>query len=187
MSLLLRAARPCLHLPTAPSPRPCFPRSTQTSQAVPHEDEGPPPHRSQRPPAPTVVDSTHRAVLRGTGKLRAPRPCPGCDGGIRQLLLPARAGVQETGDLGSARSSATEFLQICREITDFPGISPEVWQSASRFPKERHCSSTKLNYDCYNIVMPLIPTKNCKSLPFRSSIPHACQCWWTINSPKRIY
>lgn len=33
--------------------------------------------------------------------------------------------------------------------------------------------------------MPLIPTKNCKSLPFCSSIPHACQCWWTINSPKR--
>lgn len=33
--------------------------------------------------------------------------------------------------------------------------------------------------------MPLIPTKNCKSLPFRSSIPHACQCWWTINSSKR--
>lgn len=116
MSVLLRAARPCLHLP---SPRPCSPRSAQPSQAVPHEDEGPP-HRSQHPPAPTVVDSTRRAALRGTGKLRAPRPCPGCDGGIRQLLLPARAGVQETGDLGSARSSATEFLQICREITDFP-------------------------------------------------------------------
>lgn len=121
------ACCPSLPAPShGPQPTSLLPPLHADLAGCPTRGRGTPPHRSQRPPAPTVVDSTHRAVLRGTGKLRAPRPCPGCDGGIRQLLLPARAGVQETGDLGSARSSATEFLQICREITDFPGISPEV-------------------------------------------------------------
>lgn len=108
----------CLSLP-APShcPRLCSPLHSPCRQS--RAQGGP--HHSQHPPAPVASESTCRAALCGTSKLWGPKTCWGCARGMRQQ---ARASIQEPGDPESACSSATGFLQICREITFFPGISP---------------------------------------------------------------